>query len=472
MYKKHAFDLDMIQSLHWIQTEISNFGGNPGMVTVMGHSTAAASLMTLSPVSQGLFQQAIPMSGSGVVEASLAVTGAEQKGKDTNEVFAIQAGCATEEQWSQKDFQPILDCLRSKDGHELLLLQRKLDDQNIMFSGPRVDGPGGVFPAKGPELAKTRKPHTMMIGTVLREFGAVALQGIKNVPKSMLTLACGYGAQAFGIKHANPTNYSANPLIISECMRTYTADGKSVKEELAGLIDDEAAFAPAYSDAASMRDSGATVYLYSFEYVRRGMEGIGPYHAQDLTYVFGIHPFTFDSRDYQIMEIYPRLFSNFIKTGNPTSEAEASQQPWKPLSPKGYNYYKIDLPEPINQPLYHFRGVQFWTEIAPSINAAARNADGSLAAANQSVVLPATVGPSTGGTIVDWETAFWVTLVLGIVGLVGLLFLLGIQLCARKNFKQHYADIDVPDEKTSLLSSSGTTGSGSNNGNNGKKSYI
>ncbi|CAD6188364.1 unnamed protein product [Caenorhabditis auriculariae] len=58
--------LDQVQALRWVSTQISNFGGDPNRVTVLGQGdgACAVSAHTLSPMSQNLFQQAIIQSGS------------------------------------------------------------------------------------------------------------------------------------------------------------------------------------------------------------------------------------------------------------------------------------------------------------------------------------------------------------------------------------------------------------------------
>ena len=58
--------LDQILALKWVKDNINNFGGNPNLITVSGQSSGGTSVNALaaSPLANGLFQRAIPMSGS------------------------------------------------------------------------------------------------------------------------------------------------------------------------------------------------------------------------------------------------------------------------------------------------------------------------------------------------------------------------------------------------------------------------
>nr|AGB93712.1 juvenile hormone esterase [Heliothis viriplaca] len=59
---------DQVTLLRWVQRNAKNFGGDPNDVTIAGQSAgaAAAHLLTLSKATEGLFQRAILMSGTGI----------------------------------------------------------------------------------------------------------------------------------------------------------------------------------------------------------------------------------------------------------------------------------------------------------------------------------------------------------------------------------------------------------------------
>jgi para-nitrobenzyl esterase len=56
---------DLVAGLKWVQANISAFGGDPGNVTIFGHSagSAAVGFLAASPLSKGLFHRVIAMSG-------------------------------------------------------------------------------------------------------------------------------------------------------------------------------------------------------------------------------------------------------------------------------------------------------------------------------------------------------------------------------------------------------------------------
>ena len=65
--------LDNMAALHYIQKNIAVFGGNPGNVTLSGHSAGGCNLLALlaSPMAKGLFHKALPISAGISLQRNL-----------------------------------------------------------------------------------------------------------------------------------------------------------------------------------------------------------------------------------------------------------------------------------------------------------------------------------------------------------------------------------------------------------------
>ena len=98
--------LDQVEALRWIKRNIAAFGGDPGNVTIVGHSAGAGSVSLLASIdeAQGLFQRIIAQSGSvaftssredcqsltkRVLDATGAKTVAELQALSTDDIIAL-----------------------------------------------------------------------------------------------------------------------------------------------------------------------------------------------------------------------------------------------------------------------------------------------------------------------------------------------------------------------------------------------
>uniref|UniRef100_A0A914S507 Carboxylesterase type B domain-containing protein n=1 Tax=Parascaris equorum TaxID=6256 RepID=A0A914S507_PAREQ len=127
-------------------------------------------LLTVSPLTEGLFHRAIIMS------ALLGIPIPPSENFHNKDAEAVEN---------------VLNCLRKVDAKKLLDVQRDIEDSGFTFQGPCVDGPDGVLPERVEELLKTARPIKMMIGTVGKEMqntdylvcadGSVDREGVRAV---------------------------------------------------------------------------------------------------------------------------------------------------------------------------------------------------------------------------------------------------------------------------------------------------
>ena len=144
--------LDIIAALEWVRDNISNFGGDPGNVTIFGQSGGGGKVSTLlgMPGAKGLFHRAIAMSGSAVRS-----TPASQAAQNT-EQFLAKLGLKANQ----------VDQLQSLPAAQLLEAMRSMQRFQL---GPVVDGrilPAHVF---DPTASQISANVPLMIGSTETE---------------------------------------------------------------------------------------------------------------------------------------------------------------------------------------------------------------------------------------------------------------------------------------------------------------
>ena len=100
---------DQLEALRWINRNISAFGGDPENVTIMGQSAGAMSVQQhcLSPLSQGLFHQAVMSSGGGVSKVLSAAS--PEKAYDFWHAMMEKTGCETLEAFRALPVQELFE---------------------------------------------------------------------------------------------------------------------------------------------------------------------------------------------------------------------------------------------------------------------------------------------------------------------------------------------------------------------------
>ena len=104
--------LDQVQALKWVKENIEHFGGDPSKVTIFGQSAGGSSvgLHLLSPLSEGLFHQAIAESG---VDLNPFAIQPVSSGLRFAKELAQKLKCAT------SDHSAMIACIREKKGADI-----------------------------------------------------------------------------------------------------------------------------------------------------------------------------------------------------------------------------------------------------------------------------------------------------------------------------------------------------------------
>ena len=104
--------LDQIEALKWVKENIENFGGDPSKVTIFGLSAGGTSvaLHLLSPLSNGLFHQAIAESGVDLTSFSIQPV---SYGLRFAKELAEKLDCTT------SGHEAMVDCLRERKGEDI-----------------------------------------------------------------------------------------------------------------------------------------------------------------------------------------------------------------------------------------------------------------------------------------------------------------------------------------------------------------
>lgn len=315
---------DQIAALKWIQKNIANFGGDPEKVTIFGQSGGGRSVCThaCSPLSKGLFRGAIMQSGGGL------------------------GGALTDSKWDLEDAEAVGVKLFETMGIKNIEEARKIPAVEIMKAADKMfkamGGPGAYTPNNDGYLLAKSYRDTM-------------LEGLINEADYMI------GSNADDMRHPFPYDYDA---IKTDAEKKY---GKNAEKYLAIVCADDP---EKYTEMAKdfgpenmfVQDLGwvrmldklgrKPGYLYMFEQVPPGDDGMGAFHAAEHMYLhmtFTRSWRNFTGEDYEFAKRINAYWTNFIKYGDPNGEGLAKWEPYTEENRKMMHLqgecYESDVPE-------------------------------------------------------------------------------------------------------------------------------
>ncbi|XP_046991019.1 esterase E4-like [Schistocerca americana] len=369
---------DQVMALKWVQQNIASFGGDPDNVTVSGYSAGSASvyLHMLSPMSRGLFHKGIAMSAA---VQSIVIKDPLQQAKKQ----ARMLNCP------DTSSEQIVNCLKGKDAIEIAeTLPQFFEwgwDPMVVFGvivekdfGDGADRFITVDPTEQ-LLSGDFAQVPLITGTTKDEFSWIALEILYNGLAENMTENY---ETVFPISFIYERDTPHSLEVSRELRKFYLQDKPITNDSATGL-------GQAYSDSLVIfpvdraakivaQKSSAPVYYYHFMYAGRyswvytpGTETpYGVSHHDDLIYLFYISAmfpeFVKTDPEYTTVKRMTKMWANFIKHGNPTSEkTDLVNVDWKTLDLSNPAYLEIGSDLTMKQGLYYQERMQLWDRLFP-----------------------------------------------------------------------------------------------------------
>ncbi|KAL9966486.1 hypothetical protein ACROYT_G024568 [Oculina patagonica] len=367
--------LDQVEALKWVKDNIANFGGDPSKVTIFGLSAGGTSvtLHLLSPLSEGLFHQAIAEIG---VDLSPFAIQPVSYGLRFAKELAQKLDCTT------RDHEAMVACIREKKGSDI---QKAADTISYRFYdylrwAPVVDKHFLLDTPRNLRKKKELKKVKLMISFNSHE-GAASLGYMANSSFGMAaSLDDGVSPSFFKefvtkLAHARNSRKKTADIIADALQFMYTpwpdnSDKYALRSQLVDLIGDYLYFAPSH-EVADIHSRVAPVYMYEFAQRPKNAsiveEWMGVVHGENVAYDFGI-PLWFpryNAADKNVSLFIMTVYTNFAKTGDPTPQP-VSGVTWEKYNSSHRAYLRVH-PNPKMAATFAPRRMAFWNDYHPKL---------------------------------------------------------------------------------------------------------
>ncbi|MGC9470886.1 MAG: carboxylesterase/lipase family protein [Bacteroidales bacterium] len=306
---------DLVAALQWVHDNITQFGGDPNIVTIDGQSGGGGKVSTLMamPSAAGLFHRAIVQSGSTLT------VGNSEASKAFGLAFTEELGITSEEADKLNDFtyEELVAASRRAS------MKMRESGQFMMRGGegPTVDGKYITQHPFEPAPAEFSKDVPMLIGSNLNEFGYRNRQIItpQTMEQVKATLTERYGAENAekyieAYQEAYPDDDQPQH-ILTTSVRTNAIKQATVKNA----------------------QGGAPAYVYLFEWQSPVNDGsLGAAHGMELPFMFNniamARTLTGGGKEaYELADKISSAWISFVKTGDPN----CTELPeWAPYTPE------------------------------------------------------------------------------------------------------------------------------------------
>ncbi|XP_025262683.1 esterase E4 isoform X1 [Camponotus floridanus] len=371
---------DVILALHWVQENISEFGGDSENVTIFGESAGGAIVhyLTLSQLSEGLFHKAI--SQSGTVTCPWAFTDPESYSTNKGFLLAKKLGKVTEDPKDVYEFLKTIDAKKLVETEKFLVTEEERRQFLVIFT-PTLDHESSnpVFPEDLTTLIHRGVKVPYLLGFTSCE-GSFLLKSnfIGCISKEALNRVDSDFKLAIHPRVLNTLPKISTTLC--QLRSLYFGDKNISEETVANYINliSDTYFLRGIMQAVDIQmnnDNSGKTYLYQFSYESEtsfmkkisNVDFPGVSHGEELGYLFyadiikelGLSVPVPDSEDYKMINRLTQMWTDFAKTGNPTPAiTDLTPIKWIPLKREAvYDYLDIHI-EPRMKTLH--KGKQRW----------------------------------------------------------------------------------------------------------------
>ncbi|XP_055370969.1 juvenile hormone esterase-like [Condylostylus longicornis] len=365
---------DQVLVLKWVRDNIKHFGGNPDLVTLMGHSAGALSttLHMASPMSKNLFHRIVAISAAATHHWKALNLYWTQK-------LAEMVKCPV------NDSEEMVKCLRGKPWEEIVKACFKWEANGLADIEWNVE----IEKDYGQERFITKHPSVLykngefsripvMVGITKDEF---ADQGHKIILNTKLLEELNED-----FNHVAPIYFGYNSSDIDEANKI-SEKLKNVyfKDQNIG-IETEASIGNIFSDAliihgvhrfVQLASQHIDVYFYRFDFKGRftcsyytsDNKPFYVYHEDILLYLFAYHTCAPDLKnedpEYLMMKKFIGFVTNLAESGNPNGDKSKDDELyWAPSTKENIKTYYINEISKLDGPPYQDR-LTAWDELFP-----------------------------------------------------------------------------------------------------------
>ncbi|XP_076365001.1 acetylcholinesterase-like [Tachypleus tridentatus] len=338
--------LDQVMALEWINKNIAHFGGDSEKVTIFGASAGASSvsLHLLSPLSKGLFNNAIMESGSVFNSWSIHD---HETAINQGLILAEALNCSHD----PRDLDSTMECLRNKDPFDLVKNEWiEIDIFDFPFT-PIVDG---IFLPDTAEIIMneniTERPN-ILIGNNENEGSYFLVYGFPEIFK---TEEVGVTREEFHrllekvVPNANTFQRKA---IIHQYTDWLEEDNiHSNRDMFIDLVGDNFITCDANEFAHNYAERENDVFMYIFSHtpsVTAWSQSMGATHGDEVPFVFGT-PFNpsldYSTEEQELSRRIMKHWTNFARTGDPSIVTEDLNKTiqWPRYTTRGRHYITLN----------------------------------------------------------------------------------------------------------------------------------